>query len=144
MTRMFYEDAYCLGLIYAYIYSGKKMVLMDDLKKFHDTIEKNLEEMKSNSFNLYNTVWYDDDPSIYYPSEGKNGEVYYVLYPNFDLEKAKSKYIGCLSIDVLVASQKDNALDCIDLTKVDGKIVRKERDIRIGISNSNEFFETIF
>lgn len=139
MVRMFSKDAYCLGLIYAYLYSGKKMVLVDDLKRFHNIIEKNLEEMESENLDMYATVWYDNDPSIYYSSEGKNGELYYVLYPNCDLEKAKSKYIGCISTNALVASQKDNALDCIGLIKVDGNIVRKERNVKSNICNANNF-----
>ena len=139
MARIFDEDAYCLGLLYAYLYSNKKMVLLNDLKKFHEAMERNLEEMGSNSLDMYATVWYDNEPSIYYSSEGKNGEIYYVLYPDFDLMKSKSKYIGCLSTDAIVASQKNNALDCIGLTKVDGSIVRKERNIKIDICKANGF-----
>ena len=50
MSRVYYEDIYNLGLLYAYIDSNgmQKMVLLDDLKRFHNTIEKNLDEMKEN------------------------------------------------------------------------------------------------
>ena len=65
------------------------MVLKDDLDEYYKAIEKNLEN--TDAMDLYATVWHDDDPCIYYPSEGKNGEVYYVLYPNFDIDRAKSK-----------------------------------------------------
>ena len=46
MSRVYYEDIYNLGLLYAYIDSNgtQKMVLLDDLKRFHNTIEKNLEQ----------------------------------------------------------------------------------------------------
>lgn len=126
---MYSEDAYCLGLLYAHIYANKKMVLKDDLDKFHKIIESNLRSMNKD---IYATVWYDNDPSIYFASEGKNGEIYYVLYPNFDLDRAKSKYIGCLSTDVLVASQKENALNSIDLKKENGRIVKKKiNELRI-------------
>lgn len=138
MAKMFCEDAYCLGLLYAYIYSGKKMVLMDDLKKFHDTIEKNLEE--SDVMDIYATAWYDNDPSIYYSSEVKNGEVYYVLYSDFDLDRAKSKYIGCISTKVLVASQEENALNCLGLKKVDGNIKRKDNNYT-GITGAPNFMK---
>ena len=114
---MYSEDAYCLGLLYAHIYANKKMVLKDDLDKFHEIIEFNLRSMNKDINDTYATVWYDNDPSIYFVSEGKNSEIYYVLYPDFDLDRAKSKYIGCLSTDVLVASQKENALNSIDLKK---------------------------
>lgn len=129
---MYSEDAYCLGLLYAHIYANKKMVLKDDLDKFHEIIESNLRSMNNDINDTYATGWYDNDPSIYFASEGKNGEIYYVLYPNFDLDRAKSKYIGCLSTDVLVASQKENALNSIDLKKENGRIVKKKiNELRI-------------
>lgn len=144
MAKIFSEDAYCLGLLYAYIYSGKKMVLLDDLNRFHETIEKNLEN--TDAMDMYTTVWYDDEPCIYYSCDGKNGEVYYVLYPDFDLEKAKSKYIGCLSTKVLVASQEDKALECLGLQKIEGNIKKKD-NISIGIVSSptfmNKFLEKL-
>lgn len=128
---MYSEDAYCLGLLYAHIYADKKMVLKDDLDKFHEIVEFNLRSVNND---IYTTVWHDNDPSIYFASEGKNGEIYYVLYPDFDLNRAKSKYIGCLSTDVLVASQKENALNSIDLKKENGRIVKKKTN-ELRISN---------
>lgn len=136
MSKIFYEDAYCLGLLYSYMYAGKKMVLKDDLDEFYNTIKKNLEN--TDSMDLYATIWHDDDPSIYYPSEGKNGEVYYVLYPEFDMNRAKSKYMGCLSTQVLIATQEDNALDCLGLQLKNGHICIKEKK-NIGIINAPTF-----
>lgn len=128
---MYSEDAYCLGLLYAHIYANKKMVLKDDLDKFYKIIEFNLRSMNKDTNDKY-VALYDNDPSIYFVSEGKNGEIYYVLYPDFDLDRAKSKYIGCLSTDVLVASQKENALNSIDLKKENGRIVNKKtNELRI-------------
>lgn len=138
MSKIFYEDAYCLGLLYSYLYASKNMVLKDDLDLFYDTIEKNLEN--TDAIDMYATIWYDNDSSIYYSSEGKNGETYYALYPDFDLERAKSKYIGCLSTDVLVASQKDNALDCLGLQLKNGHICRKEKQ-NIGIIGASTFMK---
>lgn len=136
MAKIFIEDAYCLGLLYSYLYAGKKMVLKDDLDAFYDTIEKNLEN--TDALDLYSTIWYDNDSKIYYSSEGKNGEVYYVLYPNFDIKRAKSKYIGCLSVQVLVATQEDNALDCLGLQLKNGHICKKEIK-NIGASGASTF-----
>ncbi|MBP3460939.1 MAG: hypothetical protein J6K21_00820 [Bacilli bacterium] len=138
MAKMFSEDAYCLGLLYSYLYAGKKMVLKDDLDSFYDTIENNLKD--SDAMDMYATIWYDNDPSIYYSSEGKNGEVYYVLYPDFDIERAKSKYIGCLSVQVLLATQENNALNCLDLQKIDGNIRRKE-NIKVGMVSTPTFMK---
>lgn len=136
MAKIFSEDAYCLGLLYSYLFAGKKMVLKDDLDAFYNTIEKNLEN--TDASDLYATIWHDDDPCIYYPSEGKNGEVYYVLYPNFDVERAKSKYIGCLSTQVLIATQKENALNCLGLQMKNGHISKKS-NYHVGIVSAPTF-----
>lgn len=136
MAKIFSEDAYCLGLLYSYLYAGKKMVLKEDLDAFYNTIEKNLKN--TDVIDMYATIWYDNDPCIYYPSEGKNGEVYYVLYPDFDINRAKSKYIGCLSVQVLVAALEDNALDCLGLQLKDGNIYKKN-NYHIGIASAHTF-----
>ena len=144
MAKIFSEDAYCLGLLYSYLFAGKKMVLKNDLDDYYKTIEKNLEN--TDAMDLYSTVWHDDDPCIYYLSEGKNGEVYYVLYPNLDIDRAKSKYIGCLSTQVLVAMQKENAFNCLGLQLKDGNICKKN-NYHIGIVSSptfmNQFIEKL-
>ena len=136
MAKIFSKDAYCLGLLYSYLFAGKKMVLKNDLDKYYKTIEKNLEN--TDVMDLYATRRYDSDPCIYYPSEGKNGEVYYVLYPNFDIDRAKSKYIDCLSTQVLAASQKENALNCLGLQLKNGKIYKKN-NYHIGIAGHPTF-----
>ncbi len=121
MARVFYEDIYNLGLLYAYMDSNgmQKMVLLDDLKKYYNTVEKNLDEMDSDvSENLiYASIWYDNDEPIYFISRNKEDEVYYILKPEFDLERAIGKYISCLPADVLKASLMENALECIEPVK---------------------------
>ena len=121
MTRVFYKDIYNLGLLYAYMDSNgmQKMVLLDDLKKYYNAVEKNLDEMNSDvSENLiYASIWYDNDEPIYFISRNKEDEVYYILKPEFDLERAIGKYISCLPADVLKASLMENALECIEPVK---------------------------
>lgn len=121
MARVFYKDIYNLGLLYAYMDSNgmQKMVLLDDLKKYYNAVEKNLDEMNSDvSENLiYASIWYDNDEPIYFISRNKEDEVYYILKPEFDLERAIGKYISCLPADVLKASLMENALECIELVK---------------------------
>lgn len=121
MAKVFYKDIYNLGLLYAYIDSNgmQKMVLLDDLKKYYNAVEKNLDEMNSDvSENLiYASIWYDNDEPIYFISRNKEDEVYYILKPEFDLERAIGKYISCLPADVLKASLMGNALECIEPVK---------------------------
>ena len=68
----------------------QKMVLLDDLKKYYNAVEKNLDEMDSDvSINLiYASILIDNDEPIYFKSRNKEDEVYYILKPGFDLEKA--------------------------------------------------------
>ena len=121
MARVFYKDIYNLGLLYAYMDSNgmQKMVLLDDLKKYYNAVEKNLDEMNSDvSENLiYASIWYDNDEPIYFISRNKEDEVYYILKPDFDLERAIGKYMSCLPADVLKASLMENALECIEPVK---------------------------
>ena len=121
MARMYSEDAYCLGLLYVYQYSNtvQKMALLDDLKKFHNCIESNLEQINNED---YFNIWNDNDEQIYFTSSNKNGEIYYILDPIFNYSRAKSLYIGVLPVDVLVASQMENALNALGLEKVNGVI----------------------
>ena len=121
MDRMYSEDDYCLGLLYVYQYSNtaQKMVLLDDLKNFHNCIESNLEEKGNKD---YFNFWNDNDEQIYFASSNKNGEIYYILDPMFDYGRAQSLYIGILPVDVLIASQKENALNTLGLEKVNGVI----------------------
>ena len=59
MSMLYSEDVYGLGLLYAYIYAGKKMVLKEDLDKFHEIIEFNLRNM---NYNEITPIWYDEEP----------------------------------------------------------------------------------
>ena len=121
LAKIFYKDIYNLGLLYAYMDSNgmQKMVLLDDLKKYYNAVEKNLDEMNSDvSENLiYASIWYDNDEPIYFISRNKEDEVYYILKPDFDLERAIGKYMSCLPADVLKASLMENALECIEPVK---------------------------
>lgn len=121
MAKVFYKNIYNLGLLYAYIDSNgmQKMVSLNDLKKYYNIVEKNLDEMDSNvNINLiYASIWYDNDEPIYFISRNKEDEVYYILKPDFDLERSIGKYMSCLPTDVLKASLMENALECIEPVK---------------------------
>ena len=116
MARVYYEDIYNLGLLYAYKHSNgiQKMVLLDDLKKFYNTVEKNLEEMNSDVNDIYAEIWNSNDEPIYFVSSNKEGDVYYVLKPELAAKRKYREYIGCLSSEVIEASLMENALECIE------------------------------
>ena len=116
LARVYYEDIYNLGLLYAYIDSNgvQKMVLLDDLKKFYNTVEKNLEEMNIDANDIYAGIWNSNDEPIYFVSSNKEGDVYYVLKPELAVKRKYREYIGCLSSEVIEASLMENALECIE------------------------------
>ena len=86
---------------------------------------------------IYASIWYDNDEPIYFISRNKEDEVYYILKPEFDLERAIGKYISCLPADVLKASLMENALECIEPIKK--KEVKndnqKEKSLRLSSNN---------
>ena len=116
MARVFYKDIYNLGLLYAYMDSNgmQKMVLLDDLKKFYNTVEKNLEEMNIDANDIYAGIWNSNDEPIYFVSSNKEGDVYYVLKSELSAKRKYREYIGCLSSEVIEASLMENALECIE------------------------------
>lgn len=116
MAKVYYEDIYNLGLLYAYIDSNgvQKMVLLDDLKKFYNTVEKKLEEMNIDANDIYARILNSNDEPIYFVSSNKEGDVYYVLKPELAAKRKYREYIGCLSSEVIEASLMENALECIE------------------------------
>ena len=116
MAKVYYEDIYNLGLLYVYRHSNgmQKMVLLDDLKKFYNTVEKNLEEMNSDVNDICAGIWNSNDEPIYFVSSNKEGDVYYVLKSELSAKRKYREYIGCLSSEVIEASLMENALECIE------------------------------
>lgn len=125
-NKIYWEDAYCLGLLYTYMNTGISMVPYDNLIMYGDIVNKNIEDIEKNNESL--PLWTDEEEKIYSVVGDIDGNMYFSLLPDLDLDKAISMHMGCLSSDALVASQMDNALSVLGLQKVDGKIVKKEND----------------
>lgn len=124
MAKIYKEDVYCLGLLYSYRYANNSVVLKSDLDKFYEEIENNLKEMNIKGTFFYD--WFEDDLNMYYPTILDNGEIYYVIYPNCNMDLIIPKIFNYLSVKVCIASQRENALNCLGLTKIDNKIVKKD------------------
>lgn len=124
MVKTCREDTYILGLLYTYLYTGKKMILKTALDKFYNTIMNNLKD--SSFINTSASYVSEIENDIYFENKGSNGEIYYVLYPDIELKEIKSIYMARLSFLTVLASLEDNALDCLGLQKVDNQIKRKD------------------
>ena len=70
--------------------------------------------------------FFENDLNMYYSVIGNDGKIYYVIYPNCDIELITSRIFDYLSVKVCVASQKENALNCLGLTKIDNRIEKKK------------------
>ena len=104
MAKSCREDAYNLGLLYVYMYSNgtQKMVSQQSLDSFYEQIENNLEIMDNKTIGTGSNI---NDEVIYFKSFDEKGKIYYILKPTFNLEKAKSTYIGCVPIEYLIFLQ---------------------------------------
>lgn len=138
MGKIFHDDAYCMGLLYGYIYGGKRMQTLDDLKKYHMTIEYNL--MNKNVLDMYSTL-NSSLPCIYDLEKGKYDEVYLVLKSNIDLTEAVNKYINGFSSDTVKAATMNNSLSKIGLIKIDDNIVPLSTEDK-QLKDSNDFINS--
>lgn len=84
--------------------------------QFDQVINENLNIMNSDCGICIRCSYYDDS-KLFTKMTDENGKLYAAIIPNADLDEAWQIYIGCLSLDVIVASQMDNALDVIGLEK---------------------------
>ena len=137
MGQIYSDDAYCIGLLYGYMFGGKRKMLLKDLKKFHEAIEENLKDKCV--LDMWCTTRYQL-PCIYYKYNGKNNDVYLCLDLDVDIKKAINKYIYGFSQDTINASIQKNALACLGLRSKKGiiqPIVPEMKDRKV----SNDFLD---
>lgn len=114
--RTYESDIVAMALLYRKEYIGSDMISYEKAKKFDQVINDNLNIMNSDCGIGIRYSYYDDS-KLFTKMTDENGNLYAVIIPNADLKEAWQTHIGCLPIDVIVASQMDNALDVIELEK---------------------------
>lgn len=116
---------YCkYGILYTNRVTGNRIISCDKALAFGRIINENLDAMGS-EINPF--LSYEEDFRLFLATSEETGKVYLVMNPNADLQAAQSYHIGCLPLDVVLASQMENALNVIGLQLVDGvlkKIVK--------------------
>lgn len=127
MGRVFREDAYVLGMLQVFSVSNgtQRIVLLDDLKKYYETIEKNLDDMGSNVTCKRALLSKIDEKKIYFATNDKEGRACYILNPDFEMDYVTLIRSGLIPFDVLLAATKSNSLDCLGIVSVDEKLVTK-------------------
>jgi len=125
--RTKFEDIASMALIYTNRALGNKMISYSKVEEFNKVINDNLDVMSSE---VDSRLCYEEESRLYFHATDESGKVYLVIDPNSDLKEATSYHIGCLPLDIVIASQMDNALEVIGLELVDGQLVkRKEKQL---------------
>lgn len=124
------NQAVSLALIYTYRATNGTTTMIDSLKtiEYEHIINKNLKEMKSKINSLTPDYQINKDELFFSYQEDINGNGYYVLMSDKESIEKRKKYIMTLPLDVVISSQKQNALEVINLELVDDKIIKKENE----------------
>ena len=120
--RLDLERSANLALLYTYDASnGIRMLLSyDRIKEFDLILDINLDEMNSPvDYHLCN----EESDRIYFYSKDKCGKEYLILRPDIDLGKARRESVGYLPLDVIIASQQENALKKIGIGLQNGHFI---------------------
>lgn len=122
--RTYESDIIAMALLYRKQYVGTDMLSYDKALEFDAIINENLDNMNSK---LSIGPKCDRTSELYRLLQDENGNVYAVINPNADLEKAWELHIGCLPIDIIIAAHQENALKTIGLRRMDSWLVKQEQ-----------------
>ena len=100
------------------------MVSIEDINDFKDIINNNLEQMNTKIHSLTPDYMVDPDDLFFIYGKAGNNSEYYILKDDASSITKRKGYIMELPLDVVIASQMDNALKCIGLEKQDNEIVK--------------------
>lgn len=125
MNELFKNNIYSLGLLYSYIYGGRKMVRKSDLEGFYNSIMNHLSIYEDEE---YNNSYLDTFDTIYYEFNDKfSNSVYCVLKSDCNILEAKNKYIESLSHLVIIAANQKDSLEYLNLTRENARIVENKK-----------------
>lgn len=132
--KIFKEDTTTIALLYNYLANRDMLLSAEKVDEFDEMVDVNLEEIDSKANMVYPV---DYSKLIYFTSWDENGNQFYILKPNFDVEKAMADYLYNRSLDITKATQKENSLTSLGLKLEDGQIKPKENKVRKMTLNSN-------
>jgi len=117
------SEIIAIALLYKSSCSNINMISYEKILEYDKVINDNLEynDTKAN----YAFYDYSSEEELYFIGVDETNKKYAIINPNSDLNKFWEKIIGTISIDILVASQMENALEVIGLMKnSDNQIVK--------------------
>ena len=123
---IFLNQAVSLALIYTYRASDEicTMISSEKVVKYEKIVNENLKEMKSEIRLTPDYQVHIDDLFFFYTND-ENYNGYYVLKDDKESINIRENYIKNLPLDIVIASQNENALSALDLELDNGYIRRK-------------------
>lgn len=120
MGKMTFEDdIIAMALLYRKKYANTDMISYDKIKKFDNVLNSNLENL---NIQFPTTPDINEQSKLYSFVKNEDDITYVVINQNIDLNEYWSYHIGCLPLEIVIASQLDNALKEIGLIKINNKI----------------------
>lgn len=106
------------------------MISDKEALEFKEQIDINLEKMNSKVKIIYK---YNNDYllDIIKCNRDENGNMTYELDSNVDLDYYKNIFINNTNLDILIASQNENALDVLGLEKKNSHIIIKKDKTKV-------------
>ena len=126
---IYLNHAISLALIYTYRATNgtDTMITTEEANSFKNVINNNLETMHSKVNNLIPTDSEVDLNDLFFNYTIINNQENYLLKDDPISQERRKKYIMLnIPLDVVLASQRPNALDAIGLVMIDGKIIKKQ------------------
>ena len=134
--RTYETDIVAMALLYVNECDGTGLLLYDKIIEFDNIINENLDEMNS-SCGIGIRMENDNDNRLYFIAKDEYGNRYAIINPNANLKKAKEWHLGTLPLDVIIASQKSNALSVIGLELENGHFKKKQNKVKKKTLNRN-------
>ena len=123
------NQAVSLALIYNYRATdgSATMISADSVFEYEKIVNSNLKEMNTSVNSLTPDYLVDTDELFYFYTQDADNKGYYVLKVDDKSVEKRKRYIMGLPLDIVLASQKNNALELIGLRLIDGKIRKLKR-----------------
>ena len=136
------NQAVSLALIYNYRATdgSATMISADSVFEYEKIVNSNLKEMNTSVNSLTHDYLVDTDELFYFYTQDADNKGYYVLKVDDKSVEKRKRYIMGLPLDIVLASQKNNALELIGLRLIDGKIRKLKRRKRRVLENRYKIY----
>lgn len=123
MSRVNFNDIINVALLYRKFYAGSDTLPLNKIYRFKEEVCKNLRGFGNCDLSEIGVMDLENsDDKIFFIKLESNNSPQLILKENVDVDKALCSYVYRLPVGVVIATQGSNALNCIDLEKVDDEI----------------------